>query len=330
MSLPEEVGKTIAFSTKRPPEARAVHCLTAVQGVVVGRSLAVTSEPLVLGRDPSRPFHLPDAEVSRSHCEVRLAGDVVLVRDLGSTNGTFVDGRRATGERALPPSSRLHVGRHVFRHDLLAPEEVARQEQLSRELERARRYVEALIPAPLQAGPVRTAWCFVPCSVLGGDAFGYHELEAGALALYVLDMDDHSGMYCSVFYGVLEPGTGRLVYSSAGHPPALLLDAAGRVRSRLALRNPPIGTLEGQAFGQEEAVLGRGERLYLFSDGAYELRDRDGCERGLEDFERLLLAPEAERLRGDPRSVYERTCELVGAGSLEDDFTLLVVERVPT
>src|SRR5262249_35273025 len=138
-----------------------------------------------------RPLFLPDPDVSRTHCEVRVVGEQVVVRDLGSTNGTFVDGARVTAERVLPLSSRLEIGRHVLRLERLTAEEVAQHQELARELARARRYVEALLPAPRGAGRVRTEWCFVPSSVLGGDALGYHDLDGERLALYVLDVCGH-------------------------------------------------------------------------------------------------------------------------------------------
>lgn len=373
MSVPSDAQQTVQFSIHHIAPPKALHYVTVVQGVTIERAMPVTSEPLVLGRDASRPFFLPDADVSRSHCELRLVGDTVLVRDLGSTNGTFIDGSRVTAERELPLSSHLQVGRHALRHELLSPEEVVRQEQFARDLDRARSYVQALMPSPLERGPVRTEWCFVPSSVLGGDALGYHALEGGRLTLYVLDvcghgvgsamhsasvlntlrghtlpdtdfgepaqvldrlndafqMDDHSGMYFSIFYGVLDPATHRLRYSCAGHPPAILLGADGRIRCRLAVKNPPIGTLKGRAFAQAEIDFEPGERLYVFSDGVYEIQDRDGRERALEDFERELAGAEADRSAGEPRRLYDAARSSAGTELLADDFTMLVVEHTP-
>ncbi|HEV8113138.1 MAG TPA: SpoIIE family protein phosphatase [Planctomycetota bacterium] len=370
MSGASGVGKTVQFSTRRSAPPQLAHYLTVVQGVTIERAVPVTAETLILGRDPSRAFHLPDSDVSRSHCEVFLVGDDVYVRDLGSTNGTFVDGVRVAQATPLRVSSRLEVGRHTFRHELLSPEDVARHQQFAKDLELARRHVEALLPAPRASGPVRTDWCFVPSSVLGGDALGYHDLGGGRLALYLLDvcghgvasamyssvvfnavrcqtlpdtdfgdpaavlarlndafqMDAHNDMYFSIFYGVLDPASRSLRYSSAGHPPAIVLGADGRIRSRLVRKNPPIGAMPRRVFGQDEARLEPGDRLFVFSDGAFEIRDTEGRERGLEDFERELVATASGKLPGDPRRVYERVCAVTGTDLLLDDFTLLAVE----
>ena len=273
MSSSYDAGKTIEISLRRMDAPKAAHYLTVIQGVSVRRAVPIEAQPLILGRDPTRPFFLPDADVSRTHCALRLAGDAVLVQDLGSTNGTFVDGERVTAERALPVGALLQIGRHALKHELLRPDEVAQLEQLANELERARGYVQALIPAPVASGPLRIDWCYVPSSILGGDALGYHELPGGRCAVYVIDvcghgvasamhsasvlnalrsqtlpnadfgepaqvlerlneafrMEEHDGMYCTVFYGVVDPAAGKVRYATAGHPPAIVLGADGRI-----------------------------------------------------------------------------------------------------
>ena len=363
---------TIECAVPRGTPPNAGHYLRVVRGAI-GRLVPLSEEPLVLGRDPSRAFHLADDGVSRSHCEVFLVGRVVLVRDLGSTNGTFVDGVAATETRPLPPSSLLEVGRHALRHELLTPEEVARHAQLERELERARRYVEGLIPPPLVEGPLRAEWCFVPSLGLGGDALGYTALDDDRLAFYVADvcghgvdsamhvaavinalrgrtltdtdfhepaqvlarlneafgMDDHSGMFFSIWYGVLERSRRRLRFSSAGHPPAILRAEDGRLRARLGRKNPPVGTLPGRVFGQDELSFEHGERLYVFSDGVFEIQDREGRERGYDDLEHWLAAS-SDRSYGEPARIYDAACRAAGTELLEDDFTMLVLSYAPS
>lgn len=68
----------------------------------------------VLGRDPSADITLEDAGISRRHVEVRVTHDgphfAITVRDLGSTNGTFVNGDRITSRR-VTDGDRLTIGR---------------------------------------------------------------------------------------------------------------------------------------------------------------------------------------------------------------------------
>src|SRR5262245_5695084 len=179
MSSSFDPGATLPAAGAARPAAprRSAYHLTLVEGEPLRRSVPLAAERLVLGRDPSRAFYLTDPRVSRSHCEVWLERSTVLVRDLSSTNGTRIDGEPLAGERLLRTGSLLQLGRYAFRLELLGREELERTEELARDLDRARRYVQELLPPPLAEGRVHTEWCFVPSTVLGGDALGY-----GALA----------------------------------------------------------------------------------------------------------------------------------------------------
>jgi sigma-B regulation protein RsbU (phosphoserine phosphatase) len=64
------------------------------------------------------------------------------------------------------------------------------QKRLAAELAEAATYVRSLLPAPL-SGAVQGEWCFQPSEQLGGDAFGYHWIDADHLAIYLLDVCGH-------------------------------------------------------------------------------------------------------------------------------------------
>jgi hypothetical protein len=65
---------------------------------------------VVLGRAPDCDLPLDSARASRRHAEVRRKGDRFWVRDLGSTNGTFVNGVRVYGDQVLRPGDRIEIG----------------------------------------------------------------------------------------------------------------------------------------------------------------------------------------------------------------------------
>jgi sigma-B regulation protein RsbU (phosphoserine phosphatase) len=67
----------------------------------------------------------------------------------------------------------------------------ASERHLQEEVRRAAEYVRSLLPPTLTEGPARTDWRFVPSESLGGDAFGYHWLDASRLAVYLLDVCGH-------------------------------------------------------------------------------------------------------------------------------------------
>src|SRR5829696_5828826 len=98
-------------------QANRTHYLFVVEGEGKGRQIAVGSTPIVIGRSAPADLVLPDQRISRSHCRVCLALGEVIVIDLESSNGTFVDGQRLAGGAPLPVGSRLQVGSHVLEHE---------------------------------------------------------------------------------------------------------------------------------------------------------------------------------------------------------------------
>jgi pSer/pThr/pTyr-binding forkhead associated (FHA) protein len=78
------------------------------------RSIALTAPSGIIGRDPDSTVWIDVPGVSRRHAMIRLAtgasGSTALIEDLGSTNGTFVNGRRVTREVALDDGSEIVIG----------------------------------------------------------------------------------------------------------------------------------------------------------------------------------------------------------------------------
>jgi DNA-binding CsgD family transcriptional regulator len=71
------------------------------EGALRGRVLVVDADEQILGRRESSDLKLSDPHVSRTHAAIRKAGGAVLVDDLGSTGGTYVNGEQIHGVTAL-------------------------------------------------------------------------------------------------------------------------------------------------------------------------------------------------------------------------------------
>jgi pSer/pThr/pTyr-binding forkhead associated (FHA) protein len=69
-----------------------------------------SDSPVAIGRHPSCEFAIRKGDVSRRHAEVRAEAGRYWLRDLGSTNGTFVNGHRVDGEQQLEPGDRIEIG----------------------------------------------------------------------------------------------------------------------------------------------------------------------------------------------------------------------------
>ena len=87
---------------------------------LTGRSHELKAERTTIGRVEDNVFQIPDASVSSHHCEILLKGSEVVVRDLNSTNGTFINGQQVT-EATLKPSQILRLGQVEVRLESEAP-----------------------------------------------------------------------------------------------------------------------------------------------------------------------------------------------------------------
>ena len=111
---PAEPGATMIYRPRTPivedaPEPPAEVEREVVTLTVDGRTYPLTARRMVLGRSRECDIRIPDANVSRRHAEVRQEGATHWVVDLGSTNGTEVNGRRV--ERAkLSDGDRITIG----------------------------------------------------------------------------------------------------------------------------------------------------------------------------------------------------------------------------
>jgi hypothetical protein len=74
-----------------------------------------TGHPLRIGRDPANGLRLSHDTVSRVHAELALQGGLWILRDLGSTNGTTVNGRRVVGAAVVREGDQIGFGQMVFR-----------------------------------------------------------------------------------------------------------------------------------------------------------------------------------------------------------------------
>jgi len=239
------------------------------------------------------------------------------------------------------------------------------QKALADELARAAEYVISLLPPPVATGDIRTEWSFVPSAQLGGDAFGYHALDADHFALYLLDvcnhgvgpallsvqalnvlqnqmlpgvdyrdpsqvltalndafpMERHNNLYFTIWYGVFNTTSRLLRFGNAGHPPALLLTPDGQA-VELIKRNLMIGGMPDIVYKSDSRVVEPGSRLFLFSDGVYEVAPPGGEYWQFADFKDYMAAlPHT----GEIESLLAHVRAMGRHEVLADDFSMVKV-----
>src|SRR5262245_42536090 len=81
-----------------------------------GRSYDLVTVLTTIGRVEDNAFQLAEPSVSSHHCEVLLRGSEIIIKDLNSTNGTYINGQPVT-EASLKPGQVLRLGQVELRLD---------------------------------------------------------------------------------------------------------------------------------------------------------------------------------------------------------------------
>jgi pSer/pThr/pTyr-binding forkhead associated (FHA) protein len=82
---------------------------------LTGKAHELTVDKTTIGRVDDNTFAVPEGSVSSHHCEILLRGGDVIVRDLNSTNGTFIMGHQVSGEAPLKAGQILRLGQIEMR-----------------------------------------------------------------------------------------------------------------------------------------------------------------------------------------------------------------------
>jgi two-component system cell cycle response regulator len=99
---------------QRPKGEAGVSSMVMIYGEFLGRRFEIDCEPLSVGRSQECTIQLADDSVSRQHCRVSPGDDGVVLVDLNSTNGTYVNDT-AVSARHLHDGDRVQVGRSIFK-----------------------------------------------------------------------------------------------------------------------------------------------------------------------------------------------------------------------
>ncbi|MBD2435512.1 PP2C family protein-serine/threonine phosphatase [Nostoc sp. FACHB-110] len=139
-------------------------------------------------------------------------------------------------------------------------------------------------------------------------------------------MDKQNNQYFTIWYGVFNRITSQLTYASAGHPPALLLAPTTNSSlqiQQLLTQNLPIGIYTENQYYNDVCEIKSGSKLYVFSDGVYEIEKPDGNMWHLENFIKLLT--EIHQQVTDLDSILEAIKNVTNSQIFNDDRSLLEI-----
>ncbi|MDQ5851434.1 MAG: SpoIIE family protein phosphatase [Chloroflexota bacterium] len=155
---------------------------------------------------------------------------------------------------------------------------------------------------------------------------GSSPLLAAQRANRWITRDSQSGMFVTVFYGLLDVLTGQLRYTNAGHNPPLLLRNDDTVDS-LSTAGMALGLIEAAPLHEDETVMQPGELLVCYTDGVTEAIDEGEHEYGAERLTEVVRSNRHVSAEEIVDAIITDLLEHTGRRPAFDDVTLVVIKR---
>ncbi len=161
-------------------------------------------------------------------------------------------------------------------------------------------------------------------------------LSAGTSALVAVELTNNyiaynhgdMNMFATMFFGVLDPVTGRLTYINGGHDAPAVVAPDGTIKTRLKATGPAVGMIPDADFDIQQVMLEPGDLLMCFSDGVPDARNPKGKRFMVEHFLTLLnhqIDPSASVLLD---RIQNYLYEHISTADQFDDITMLAVRHV--
>ena len=135
----------------------------------------------------------------------------------------------------------------------------------------------------------------------------------------------HQNKHFSLWYGVYDTVQRTLTYASGGHPPAILLEPNTPELKKLQTPGLILGLFADARFTDAVCVVPAGARLFVYSDGVYEIERPDGEVLEHEDFLKVLQEECSATADSPLKAICSRLTQLTHDGIFTDDFSLIQV-----
>ena len=143
---------------------------------------------------------------------------------------------------------------------------------------------------------------------------------------YIVENHSDMGYFATLFMGALDPSNGTFSYVNGGHPPMVIMDEHGQVKSRLKPTGPAVGIFAGANFNMGQATLEPGESLFIFSDGATDARNPAGALYSEKRLLELLVDP-PDSASGLASHIMDTLKTYIDIAPQFDDITIMVIKR---
>ena len=142
---------------------------------------------------------------------------------------------------------------------------------------------------------------------------------------YITAIHGETSMFATVFFGILEPHTGKLTYINGGHLPPLIINRFG-VKTSLGRTGPAVGLMPDTVYEVTSIVIEKGDLLFSYTDGLADTVGQVGRYFGEDQLIPLLLKNQA--LQTLFQTVLAQVDAFAAGGKQTDDITMMAVRRL--
>ena len=146
-----------------------------------------------------------------------------------------------------------------------------------------------------------------------------------ALTNDYIAQDNEMSMFATLFFAVLDPENGKLIYINGGHEAAFIIDRSG-VKEKLSYTGPAVGLIPQAKFEFKQVQLQPGDILFAYTDGVSDARsisEERFTRKRLISFLSQPVATASELMERIGTNLFAH----IGKATQEDDITMLTLQR---
>ena len=160
-----------------------------------------------------------------------------------------------------------------------------------------------------------------------GDTSAESRLKEAVLLTnnYIAETHGSTGMFATLFFGILDQRSGGLTYINGGHIPPMLLNPEGIVKTSLARTGPALGVYPDIEYTVNKILIGPGDVLFAYTDGLTDTTNPSGEPFKLQEC--AAMFSKEQPLDSVLEQIQEQTRCFAASANPLDDITLLAVRR---
>ena len=138
--------------------------------------------------------------------------------------------------------------------------------------------------------------------------------------------ENESGMFCTLFYGILDTETGEMIYANAGHNPPYQVRPDGDASQIEPTGGIALGVMDEMPFETSTLILSKGDSIYLYTDGVNEAMNEKDEEYSYERLEAFLTDSTEASVSETVEASLDSVKVFAGTAPQSDDITVLIIK----